>query len=66
MVSLKKYEAKIAIFELLDRYLELRPERGVEMAKGFAQLLATTLTLQELNIWRCRAQEDVTKAENAD
>ena len=64
-ITQQKYETKKAIFQLLDRLLELHPEKGVSLAKGLAQHLASKMTLQELKIWRDRLQDAIQKAENA-
>lgn len=64
-ITHQKYDTKMAIFELLDRYLELRPDKAIEIAKGLARSLASAMTLRELKGWHQRIQDGVKRAEDA-
>lgn len=64
-ITYQKHDAKLEIFQLLDLYLELRPERATDVAKGLAQHVASKMTLQELKNWRQRLQDAMKEAVNA-
>lgn len=65
-ITYQKYEMKKAIFALLDRYLELYPDRSIDLAKGLAQREVSRMTLQELKNWRQRIQDAVHAGERGE